>query len=221
LDGKTRDGFPDTLEFYQPGHPVSPAGTRRRALTVMEAFLVSLVVVAVGEMGDKTQVLALVLAARFRRPLLIVLGMLVATLANHALAGLFGAWVRQSLPATSLRWLLAASFLALALWALISYQRDERNTNLPGRLGVFSFTTTAFFLAEFGDKTQIATVMLAARFDNLPAVIAGSTLGMLAVDVPLVLLGRAGASRLPLPALRIATAVTFALLGLVTLVAWR
>jgi len=187
----------------------------------MEAFLVSLLVVAAGEIGDKTQLLALVLAARFRRPLPIVFGMLVATLANHALAGLVGAWVRQALAATALRWLLAASFFAVALWALVPDRHDERDTKLPSRLGVFAFTATTFFLAEFGDKTQIATVVLAARFDNLLAVIAGSTLGMLAVDVPLVLLGRAGASRLPLAALRIAAAGLFALLGVMTLAAWR
>ncbi len=187
----------------------------------MEAFLVSLLVVAVGEMGDKTQLLALVLAARFQRPLLIVLGIFVATLANHTLAGVIGAWIRQVVPATSLRWLVAASFLAVSLWTLIPHRDGGRDAKLPGRVGVFALTTIAFFLAEIGDKTQIATVVLAARFDNLLAVILGSTLGMLAADIPVVLLGKAGASRLPLPALRIAAAALLALLALVTLVAWR
>jgi putative Ca2+/H+ antiporter (TMEM165/GDT1 family) len=187
----------------------------------MEALFVSLFVVAVGEMGDKTQLLALVLAARFQRPLLILLGIFVATLANHTLAGVVGAWVREALPATSLRWLVAASFLAVSLWTLMPQRAGERDAKLPSRLGVFTLTTIAFFFAEIGDKTQIATVVLAARFDNLGAVIVGSTLGMLAADVPVVLLGQAGASRLPLAALRIAAAALLALLALLTLVAWR
>ena len=169
-------------------------------------------------MGDKTQLLALVLAARFQRTLPIVLGILVATIANHTLAGLVGAWVRQAVPATYLRWLLAASFLAVALWMLVPDRQVERETSLPGRLGVFAFSTLAFFMAEIGDKTQIATVVLAARFDNLWAVIAGTTLGILAADVPVVLLGRAAASRVPMTTLRIAAAALFALLAVVTLV---
>ncbi|HEV3240230.1 MAG TPA: TMEM165/GDT1 family protein [Casimicrobiaceae bacterium] len=185
----------------------------------MEAFLVSLLVVAVGEMGDKTQFLALVLAARFRRALPIVCGIFVAALANHTLAGLVGAGVRQAVPATYLRWLLAASFLAVALWALVPERQNGRDAVLPSRLGVFSFTVLAFFLAEIGDKTQIATIVLAARFDNLFAVIAGTTLGMLAADVPVVWLGHAAASRIPLRALRLAAAGLFAVLAVVTLFA--
>jgi putative Ca2+/H+ antiporter (TMEM165/GDT1 family) len=185
----------------------------------MDAFLVSLLVVAVGEMGDKTQLLALVLAARFLRPLPIMLGILVATLANHILAALLGAWVRQIVPAMYLRGLLAASFLAVALWTLVPNRPLERDAVLPGRLGVFALSAFAFFMAEMGDKTQIATVVLAARFGNLWAVIAGSTLGILAADIPVVLLGRAATSRLPLRALRIAAAALFTLLAVVTLVA--
>jgi putative Ca2+/H+ antiporter (TMEM165/GDT1 family) len=185
----------------------------------MEAFLVSLLVVAIGEMGDKTQLLALVLAARFRRPLPIVFGILAATLANHTLAGLVGAWVRQVVPAEYLRWLLGASFLAVAVWALVPDRRDERDPGLSSRLGVFAITAFAFFFAEIGDKTQIATVVLAARFDNLFAVIAGTTLGMLAADVPVVLLGRAAAARIPMRALRVVAAGLFALLAMVALVA--
>lgn len=185
----------------------------------MEALLVSLLVVAVGEMGDKTQLLALVLAARFRRTLPIVLGILVATLANHTVAGLLGAWVRQAIPAAYLRGLLVASFLAVALWMLVPERQTQTDASPPGRLGVFAFTAFAFFMTEIGDKTQIATVVLAARFENLWAVIAGTTLGMLAADVPVVLLGRAVAARLPLRALRIVAAALFALLAVVTLLA--
>lgn len=185
----------------------------------MDAFLVSLLVVAVGEIGDKTQLLALVLAARFRRTLPIALGIFVATVANHTLAGLVGVWLRQAVPTTYLRGLLAASFLAVAVWMLVPERQVEREAQLPNRLGVFLFTTFAFFMAEIGDKTQIATVVLAARFDSLLPVIAGSTLGILAADVPVILLGRAAASRVPLRVLRIAAAVMFAILALVTLVA--
>ncbi len=145
----------------------------------MEALLVSILVVAAGEIGDKTQLLALLLAARFRRTAPIVLRILVATLANHALAGLVGVWVREIVPATYLRWLLAASFLAVALWALKPDRLDDDYTGPLSRLGVFAVTVIAFFLAEMGDKTQIATVMLAAKFNDLVAVVAGTTLGML------------------------------------------
>jgi putative Ca2+/H+ antiporter (TMEM165/GDT1 family) len=183
----------------------------------MEAFLVSTLLVAVGEMGDKTQLLSLLLAARFGRPLPIVLGILVATLANHTLAGLAGAWVRQLVPAALLRWLLAASFLAVALWALKPDRLDERRSETASRLGVFAVTCIAFFLAEIGDKTQIATVVLAAQFDSLVAVVAGTTLGMLIADVPVVLLGRAVATRIPLRAVRMVAAALFALLAIATL----
>jgi len=144
LDGEIRHGFPDRLEFYQPIGGAASANPPT-APAVMEALLVSLFVVAVGEMGDKTQLLAPVLAARFQRPLLILLGIFVATLANHTLAGVVGAWVRQALPATSLRWLVAASFLAISLWTLMPQRAGERDAKLPSRLGVFTLTTIAFF----------------------------------------------------------------------------
>jgi putative Ca2+/H+ antiporter (TMEM165/GDT1 family) len=185
----------------------------------MEALLVSIVVVAVGEIGDKTQLLALLLAARFRRPAPIVLGILVATLANHALAGLVGAWVRQIVPATYLRWLLAASFLAVALWALKPDRLDAQEAGPSSRLGVFAVTVIAFFLTEIGDKTQIATVVLAAKFNDLVAVIAGTTLGMLIADVPVVYLGRVAAARIPLRTVRVVAAALFAVLAVVALVA--
>ncbi len=180
----------------------------------MEAFLVSLVVVAVGEIGDKTQLLALMLAARFRRPVPIICGILVATLVNHALAGLVGAWVREVVPAEYLRWLLVASFFAVALWALKPDAIDAESAS-PSRYGAFAVTVVTFFIAETGDKTQIATVVLAARFDNLVAVVAGTTLGMLVADVPAVLIGSAAAHRLPLRLVRYVAAALFAVLGIV------
>ena len=184
----------------------------------MEAFLVSTVVVALSEIGDKTQLLALVLAARLRKPLPIVLGILVATLFNHTLAGLVGAWVRSAVPAPYLRWLVAASFFAVALWALKPDRVDAEPAS-SSRWGAFAVTAVAFFLAEIGDKTQIATVVLAAQFGNLVAVVAGTTLGMLIADIPAVLLGSAAAMRIPMRLIRYVAAGSFALLGLVALFA--
>jgi putative Ca2+/H+ antiporter (TMEM165/GDT1 family) len=180
----------------------------------MEAFLVSLVVVAVSEIGDKTQLLALMLAARFRRPLPIICGILVATLVNHALAGLIGAWVREVVPAEYLRWLLVASFFAVALWALKPDKIDAEPAP-PGKYGAFAITVVTFFIAETGDKTQIATVVLAAQFGNLIAVVAGTTIGMLVADVPAVLIGNAAAHRLPMRLMRYVAAGLFAVLGIV------
>lgn len=185
----------------------------------MEAFLVSTVVVALGEVGDKTQLLALMLAARLRKPVPIILGIAVATLFNHTLAGLAGAWVRGIVPAMYLRWLLALSFLIVAVWAL---KPDRIGDDAPvsySHLGAFTVTVVAFFLAEIGDKTQIATVMLAARFNDLVAVVAGTTLGMLIADVPVVLIGKLAADKIPFKAVRIAAAGLFALLAIITLVA--
>jgi Ca2+/H+ antiporter, TMEM165/GDT1 family len=184
----------------------------------MEAFLVSIVVVAVGEIGDKTQLLALLLAARFRRPLPIVLGILVATLANHTLAGVIGAWLRQVVPAGWLRWLIAGSFLAVALWALKPDRVDDRRDGEGRLLSVFAVTVVSFFLAEIGDKTQIATVVLAAQFDNLFAVVAGTTLGMLLADAPVVWLGGAAAAKIPLRTVRLIAAALFVALALAALV---
>ena len=178
----------------------------------MEAFLVSVVVVALGEIGDKTQLLALILAARFRRPWPIVAGILVATLTNHALAGVVGNWIRHTVPPEVLRWLIALSFFAVAAWALKPDTIDERKTPAT-RLGVFGVTIVAFFLAEMGDKTQVATVVLAARFDSLAAVVFGTTVGMLLADVPVVFAGKLAAERIPLKVVRIAAALLFAALG--------
>jgi len=188
------------------------------SLAVLEAFLVSTTVVALGELGDKTQLLALVLAARYPRPWAIVAGIFVATLLNHAIAGWVGAWVRGVVPEHILRWLLALSFFAVAAWALKPDKLDEDEKPPSTRWGVFGVTVVAFFLAEIGDKTQIATVMLAARFESLAAVVAGTTLGMMLVNVPTVFLGRAASARIPFRAVRIAAALLFAGLGVWVLV---
>jgi len=179
---------------------------------LLEAFLVSTGVVALGEIGDKTQLLALILAARFRRPWPIVTGILVATLANHTLAGLVGNWMRAAVPADVLRWLVALSFFAVAAWALKPDRIDEKKTPST-HLGVFGVTVVAFFLAEMGDKTQVATIVLAARFDALAAVVIGTTLGMLVANVPVVFAGKLAAERIPFKAVRIAAALLFAALG--------
>ena len=185
----------------------------------MEALLVSTAVVALGELGDKTQLLALMLAARYPRPWPIVAGIFVATLLNHAIAGWVGAWVRSAVPEHILRWVLAISFFAVAAWALKPDKLDEEEAPPSTRWGVFGVTTVAFFLAEIGDKTQIATVMLAARFDSLVAVVAGTTLGMMLVNVPTVLVGRAASAHIPFKAVRIAAAALFAALGVWVLLA--
>ena len=182
----------------------------------MEAFLFSTGVVALAEIGDKTQLLSFVLAAKFRKPLPIILGILVATLANHAAAGGLGAWIASLLSPMVLRWVVGLSFLAMAVWVLIPDRLDEEETRLPA-LGVFSATVVAFFLAEMGDKTQIATVALASHYPSLVAVVVGITLGMLLANVPAVYFGERAARLLPLPLVRTATALMFVGLGLATL----
>ncbi|HEY5309229.1 MAG TPA: TMEM165/GDT1 family protein [Casimicrobiaceae bacterium] len=188
---------------------------------MLEAFLVSVAVVAVGELGDKTQLLTLVLAARYARPWPIVAGILVATLANHTIAAWIGSWVRGAVPADVLRWGLALSFFAVAAWALKPDQFDDSDAPPVSNRSVFAVTLIAFFLAEIGDKTQIATAMLAAKFDSLPSVVAGTTLGMLLVDVPTAFIGKAAAERIPFRAVRIVAAALFAGLGVWVLVAPR
>jgi putative Ca2+/H+ antiporter (TMEM165/GDT1 family) len=183
----------------------------------MEALLVSTLVVALGEIGDKTQLLALLLAARFRRPVPIILGIFVATIANHALAGLVGAWVRTTLSPEWLRWILGLSFIAVALWALKPDTLDEQDAALHGSWGVFALTVISFFLAEMGDKTQVATVMLAAKYESLLQVVAGTTLGMLVADVPAVFVGNLAALKLPVTAIRRIAAAIFAVLGIATI----
>lgn len=182
----------------------------------MEAFLVSTGIVAIAEIGDKTQLLALVLAARYRRPVPIILGILVATLLNHGLAGALGAWIRAALDPQALRWILALSFFAMAAWALRPDAAGEQ-ARFGERYGVFAVTLVAFFLVEIGDKTQIATVALAARFDALVSVVLGTTLGMLLANVPVVLLARQAAARIPFRLIRALAALLFAATGVMTL----
>jgi len=184
----------------------------------LEAFLVSTGIVALGEMGDKTQLLAMLLAARFRKPIPIVLGILVATLANHALAGAVGQWVADAIGPVWLRWIIGVSFLAMAVWMMIPDKIDEDEADTKGlRLGVFGTTLVAFFLAEMGDKTQIATVALAARYDALVAVVAGTTLGMMLANVPAVYLGDQIAKKVSMTLVHGISALIFAVLGVLTL----
>ena len=184
----------------------------------MEAFLVSTGIVALAEMGDKTQLLSLVLAARFRKPWPIVLGILVATLANHGLAGAVGHWVTTVIGPDVLRWLLGASFIAMAVWMLIPDKLDDEDGDSAPRFGVFLTTVVAFFLAEMGDKTQIATVALAARYPEWIAVVAGTTLGMMAANAPVVFMGEAIARKVSMRLVHSIAAVIFALVGVPTLV---
>jgi putative Ca2+/H+ antiporter (TMEM165/GDT1 family) len=187
---------------------------------MLEALAVSAGAVALGEIGDKTQLLALMLAARYRRPGAILAGITVATIANHLLAGAVGAWVATLLAPTTLRWLLAGSFIAMAAWLLVPDRDDglDAGSGRTARFGVFGITLVAFFLAEMGDKTQIATVALAARFPaEWLAVIAGSTLGLVLANAPVVVWGGALLARVPMKAVRLAAAALFAALGLALL----
>ena len=179
----------------------------------MEAFLISTGVVALAEIGDKTQLLALVLAAKFRRPAPIILGILVATLVNHALAGAAGAWIASVVGPTAMRWILGLSFIAMAAWTMVP-DKYEQEQERPPRFGVFGTTLVAFFLVEMGDKTQIATVALAAKYSSLVAVVAGTTLGMMLANVPAVLLGEAAARKLPMRVVHGIAAAIFLVLGL-------
>ncbi|MBI3141145.1 MAG: TMEM165/GDT1 family protein [Rhodocyclales bacterium] len=181
----------------------------------MDAFLTSTVLVALAEIGDKTQLLSFVLAARLRKPLAIIAGIAVATLANHLLAGSLGVWVAGLIPPQLLPWLTGLLFVGFGLWTLHPDSLDD-DPKLH-RAGVFATATIAFFLAEMGDKTQLATVALGARFEALAAVVGGTTLGMLLANVPAVLVGEALAQRLPLQAIRIVAALVFIATGGVTI----
>ena len=174
-------------------------------------------VVALGEMGDKTQLLALLLAARFRKPLPIIAGIFVATLLNHAAAGALGTWLTGLLDPTWLRWGLGISFIAVALWMLVPDKADDLEENTRGHMGVFGLTVVAFFMAEMGDKTQIATIMLAARYNDLITVTAGTTLGMMAANVPAVLLGDKVVKWVPITWVHRIAAAVFAALGVAML----
>jgi Ca2+/H+ antiporter, TMEM165/GDT1 family len=184
----------------------------------LEAFLVSTGIVALSEMGDKTQLLAIVLAATFRRPLPIILGILAATLLNHAAAGAVGGWVAQALGPDMLRWVIGLSFVAMAGWMLIPDKIDDDSADRMRRFGVFGTTFVAFFMAEMGDKTQIATVALAARYTGqIVAVVLGTTFGMMLANVPAVFLGGKIAQKVPMRLVHGVAAAIFAVLGVLTL----
>lgn len=182
----------------------------------MEAFLVPTGIVALAEIGDKTQLLAFILAARFRKPAPIIVGILAATIANHALAGAVGTWITSLLAPETMRWILGLSFIGMAVWTLIPDKFDEDETKLA-KFGVFGTTLIAFFLAEMGDKTQVATVALAAQYQAFFSVVAGTTLGMMIANVPAVLLGDRIALRMPVRLVHAIAAGIFAILGIATL----
>ncbi len=183
---------------------------------MIHPFLVSTGIVALAEMGDKTQLLALLLTTQFRRPLPIVLGIFVATIVNHAFAGAIGAWVAATLNPVVLRWVLGLSFLGMAGWTLIPDKLDDEQP-AASQLGVFAATVVAFFLAEMGDKTQIATVALAAQYQSLFWVVAGTTVGMMLANVPVVMFGEWLTQRIPVRKIHITCAVVFAVMGVMVL----
>lgn len=183
----------------------------------MESLLVSTGVVALAEIGDKTQLLAFILAARFKKPVPIILGILLATIVNHGLAGALGAWITATLDPQWLRWILGASFIGMAIWTLIPDKIEEEETSIAKRFGVFGATLVTFFLAEMGDKTQIATVAMAAHYAAPVMVVIGTTLGMLIADVPAVFVGDKLANRIPMRLVHTIAAAIFAALGIATL----
>jgi Ca2+/H+ antiporter, TMEM165/GDT1 family len=204
-------------------HPGSGGGSRAKVVLppdprrlCMEAFLVSTLVVGLAEIGDKTQILSLILAARFQRPVPIVFGILFATLANHAAAGLAGVLFGSLLSGDWMRWVLGISFLGVAIWALFPDEYEGRAERVS-RFGAFTATLVAFFLAEIGDKTQIATVGLAARFEQFYPVVIGTTLGMMLANIPVVAIGDRIAGRLPVKAIRLVAAAVFSVLGVLTM----
>lgn len=181
----------------------------------MDAFLASTVAVAIAEIGDKTQLLSLFLVARYAQRLPIILGIFVATILNHALSALLGAWVAKWIPFQWLPWILAVSFVAIALWLLIPDKDDSENSRFLG-MGAFMATTVMFFLAEIGDKTQVATVVLAARYSETFWVIIGTTVGMLLANIPVIMAGKWLMDRLPLATARIAASILFFVLAIAT-----
>jgi putative Ca2+/H+ antiporter (TMEM165/GDT1 family) len=183
----------------------------------MEALYISTGVVALAEMGDKTQLLAFILAARFKKPVPIILGIFLATLVNHGLAGALGAWITSFVSPDAMRWVLGLSFIAMAIWTLIPDKIEEEETQVAQKLGVFGATLVTFFLAEMGDKTQIATVALAAHYVAPLLVVIGTTLGMLIADVPAVFVGNKFAAKIPMKLVHSIAAAIFAIMGLLTL----
>lgn len=183
----------------------------------MESLLVSTGVVALAEIGDKTQLLAFILAARFKKPVPIILGILCATVVNHGMAGALGAWITTTVSPEVLRWILGASFIGMAIWTLIPDEIEEEETRIASKLGVFGATLITFFLAEMGDKTQIATIAMAAHYATPLLVVIGTTLGMLIADVPAVFVGDKLAARIPMKLVHSIAAAIFAILGGATL----
>jgi Ca2+/H+ antiporter, TMEM165/GDT1 family len=183
----------------------------------MEALLVSTGVVALAEIGDKTQLLAFILAARFKKPLPIIAGILCATVVNHGLAGALGAWITHNVSTDILRWVLGISFIGMAVWTMIPDKIEDEETHIAQRLGVFGATLITFFLAEMGDKTQIATIAMAAHYANPVLVVIGTTLGMLIADVPAVFVGDKLAAKIPMKLVHAVAASIFAVLGIATL----
>lgn len=183
----------------------------------MESLFVSTGVVALAEIGDKTQLLAFILAARFKKPMPIILGILAATVVNHGLAGALGAWITSTIRPEILRWILGASFIGMAIWTLIPDKIEEEETQIAQRFGVFGATLITFFLAEMGDKTQIATIAMAAHYADPMLVVIGTTLGMLIADVPAVFVGDKLATRIPMKLVHTIAAAIFAVLGALTL----
>ena len=186
-------------------------------MPTMEALLISTGVVALAEIGDKTQLLAFILAARFKKPVPIIAGILVATLVNHGLAGALGAWITSVVSPEMMRWALGLSFIGMAVWTLIPDRIEEEETQVARQLGVFGATLVTFFLAEMGDKTQIATIALAAHYGAPVVVVAGTTLGMLIADVPAVFVGNRFAAKIPMKLVHGIAAAIFALMGVLTL----
>lgn len=183
----------------------------------MEALLTSTGVVALAEIGDKTQLLAFVLAARFKKPLPIIAAIFCATLVNHGLAGALGAWITSVLTPEVLRWVVGVSFLGMAIWTMIPDKIEEEETQVANQLGVFGATLVTFFLAEMGDKTQIATVAMAAHFPNPVMVVIGTTLGMLIADVPAVFVGDRFSKKIPMKLVHSIAAAMFAAMGVLAL----
>ncbi len=183
----------------------------------MDALLVSTGVVALAEIGDKTQLLAFMLASRFKRPLPIIMGILVATILNHGLAGALGAWITATVSPDVLRWVLGLSFIGMAIWTMIPDKIEDEEAQIAKRYGVFGATLVTFFLAEMGDKTQIATVAMAAHYTTPILVVVGTTLGMLIADVPAVFAGDKLATRIPMKLVHSIAAAVFAILGIATL----
>ena len=211
--GKTFDHFASALA----GEALWSSVFEPAVEIFMEALLVSTGVVALAEIGDKTQLLAFILAARFKKPWPVIAGILCATIVNHGLAGALGAWITSAVSPGILRWALGASFIGMAIWTLIPDKIEEEETQVARRLGVFGATVVTFFLAEMGDKTQIATVALAAHYANPLLVVIGTTLGMLLADVPAVFIGNKLANKIPMKLVHSIAAAIFAVLGVATL----